>query len=332
MGMANPDIARPGVVWSFVVSAGLACLSLLLFYLLRPTKEGKRANKVNQLWTERICKKCFQKKVLGALSSKPSALLAEVCFRVVLAPSDQQLATGFAMLLAGLILLGEGRISASISLHGERFQRTLTESHRIHRRQRPHPRSIRDVPIVTWFRILMMVGIAGMLVFVTSIEGYGLWYREFARPAHCLPHDPSYWYGKQKVWAIASFCLLGYYYPEGIIILLTKATALMETYHVQEGIRHTDTEDEIAMHDVLAQEAESSSRASAATSLRPLRSSSAVGGPHSAQGPSWWWSGLSACIRLRSRATRHLRRTTQRKVLGMRRSSWACVSRRLPDA
>ncbi|KAI1170781.1 hypothetical protein F4777DRAFT_567937 [Nemania sp. FL0916] len=233
---ADPDVAGVGVVVAYVVSATLTLLMSIMCLLLSRSNEFATFNPIDRALRQAVCRRVQE--WLGRSRSDEWSL---VLHDMVICLSDQQVVTGIALLVACIKLLSDSSItvyhftiasdlvwfSSNTHLLSLLVIRSFDKSVKPYRligapnsdetRRSDDRRLMGKYPKI--YRAVLMVSLAGMLLYVSWVSGYVYWYDNYNCPAKCtVPYEKG---GEPLTWTIINFVLILTEYPTSLFMLWT---------------------------------------------------------------------------------------------------------------
>ncbi|KAL6399904.1 hypothetical protein AUP68_17314 [Ilyonectria robusta] len=239
---ADPDIAGPGVISAFMVTAGLTVIATGLCLMLSRVSvervEVEQADGSKELVDSSSINpidKCFRWAISDRVQKrlKHPDLWANCLYDLVMSLSDQQLVTGFAILVSGLIGLGNGSItiyhfttvtelawfSSNTHLLSLLVVHSYADSVKYFSPERDDPkRQYLSRQAINWIRITLMSLMAILLLFGSWVSAYENWNSEYNCPAKCTLEKARG--GKPLMWMRVDFFYVFYNYVPGILDLI----------------------------------------------------------------------------------------------------------------
>ncbi|KAH7007128.1 hypothetical protein EDB80DRAFT_777719 [Ilyonectria destructans] len=239
---ADPDIAGPGVIFAFMATAGLTVIAagicLMLSRVSVERVEVEQADGSKELVdssTINPIDKYFRWAISDRIQKrlKHPDLWANCLYDMVISLSDQQLATGFAILVSGLIGLGNGSItiyhfstvtglawfSSNTHLLSLLVVHSYADSVKYFSPKRDDPKlRYLSRQAINWIRIILMSSMAILLLFCSWVSAYENWENEYNCPAKCTLGSAHG--GKPLMWMRVDFFYVFYNYGPGILSLI----------------------------------------------------------------------------------------------------------------
>lgn len=196
----------------------------------------------------------FSKRVIALVGEERSQLFAWTLYDLVMVLSDQQLATGIAILVAAISgLRGNGKEGSITVYHFNAAtdlawfsanthlltllvvassQQTTKPSPKNNKSKKPPYTTYNHAKFATLIpkslRIFLMLSLAALLLYCTYRLGYSGLYDEFRCPMQCTnPKDSG---GEPKAWMIADFVLILHEYPLAICQIISPIMVFWHTH------------------------------------------------------------------------------------------------------
>jgi len=260
--MLNPSSK---VIYAFLVSAELTMIATAICLLF---SRGREPSDDTYNAIDRGLRKLICEPVHRFCGKDRAELIADTAYDVVLSLSDTQLVTAIAMLIAAVVRLFDGTItvyhfsmvtelvwlaanSHLLSLLVVRSYhdsvkpvRTDNDSDRgkpqcsdkkSKRKRHKRPNS----QLAMWMRTVLMAGVAGLLLFCSTVSGYEFWNDEYSCPALCTLDGESRKGGEPKMWMEVNYFFILYSYPLAIFMLIRPARQWWID-HVRKHFQHDE--------------------------------------------------------------------------------------------
>jgi hypothetical protein len=212
---------------------------MLTFFLMRSSSKQQRLNPVDEAWTKHVCLP-FHNYILNRTKCEPSAL-SECCFSALVVLSDQQLVVSLALLIAGIVMFVQRRISvyhwttvADMAWLGSGTQlASLTVTTEWLRTTNQRRRRYLWLPLLSTWRVICMAATCILLMVVVWLEGFKDWYGSYKKLAHCISWSPAGWGDEDEFWTISSLLIVPAAYSMALGSLILSARGVRLSFRPQ---------------------------------------------------------------------------------------------------
>lgn len=203
------------------MSAGITLVSTIIALLLTRKWHPDTINPIDARFRRYFCDRL--RRVVG---EKNASRWSEACFALVLTLSDQQLVTGNAILITAMYMLNDGSISvyhfnlvtdlAWFSSNTHLLSLLIVRAFLYSSKSKESLKNDKwrakwDFWVLRWIRVLLMLTLAGLLLYASWVSGYEYWYENLRCPASCVENLPKG--GTGLKWTIVNFVLIIQVYP-----------------------------------------------------------------------------------------------------------------------